>query len=548
MICKNCGHEMNDNDIFCENCGHKYEREVDESKNSKSELNSETVNENNDDVFDPYDNLHSLNNEEEKNTLESEETDDIQTIENVDVKKTGSQFYSSDSGDVSVVTNEISENSSIKTIKINKKALTAICVTLAILIGGTFGGVKIYNSVPIKIDMSNYISSRIITDSDFEENGDYDYDYDEEFFSTNPVGAGLIVSGYNEYADIVSPFPSIIDWDSLVSDVDAKLQKKKKVNGRKLNFYDFIDVNENPFEYSISSNDIDESELQNVENGDELSITIHGFSATSNGISIEFLSATKDYSIEGLKVVKAFDPFQYVNMVIWNPVNGKAGIEAKVESRLHEKIESAPEFVVSYYDDKTISVSKDDSTIAKISFYFSEYDSSRSDYKNGDSVYMYYDIDNLSLTEDYDLYIVREEKECVIDNLGEYATMSTKFTKEQLKKFKKYAISQLKDDLDEDEYNTLNYETAYFVDLKDKNSSSNIYNSLCLVYSFEYQWFDETEVKYAVVKFNNIIIDHDKSIPFEPDIYYSSIYGNYSEKDYYVNSYISDDYNVTEIN
>ena len=157
MICKNCGHEMNDNDIFCENCGHKYEREVDESKNSKSELNSETVNENNDDVFDPYDNLHSLNNEKEKNTLESEETDDIQTIENVDVKKTGSQFYSSDSGDVSVVTNEISENSSIKTIKINKKALTAICVTLAILIGGTFGGVKIYNSVPIKIDMSNYI-------------------------------------------------------------------------------------------------------------------------------------------------------------------------------------------------------------------------------------------------------------------------------------------------------------------------------------------------------------------------------------------------------
>lgn len=546
MYCEKCGHKMNDADVFCEKCGHKVGEKIDASTKSEkeAEYKPQLLNETQDKEFDPY----AVTGQE----ISNDRTDSVNKKNNI---VEGSDNVSNN---IASQTAESSQNFSVdnsnnvKTIRINKKALIAVCVALAVLIVGTFTGFKIYNSVPINIDMSDYISDDIITDDEsaqywadkeasYGEDADYSLgDYNSEGYSTYEVGAGLNVTGYNGYALTDEYYlRTIVDWDSLVSDVNAQLQKKKKVKGNKLTFYDFVYDSER-FDFSVDKN-------ENIKNGDKINVTVGSYSYEIDGITVNFNGCTHTYNVDGLKVVKAFDPFDYVKMMIYNPVNGAASIKVNVKSGLKEKIASAPEFVVAYYDDSTISIQKNNSIIAKISFYFSEDDESRNDFQNGEKATMYYEIDTSTLTDDYGLYIGRESKDFDIHDLGEYASMTTKFSKDQIKNFRKAAVKTLKSYMNEDDFKTLEFTQAYLADLKDKSSSSDHYNSLCLVFSYSYSWFDDVEIAYAVVRFDNIIVDPDGSIPFTPAEYYVSENTGYDNQDDYVNSYFGEDYNLITV-
>lgn len=576
MFCENCGHKINDGDVFCEQCGHKIvnpsefppedslqeettpsEEPFEEPSEEVAVDETEEIPEENlrdsyvasDGVFNAYDETSTDNNVDDLQSQEAQQFDE--EFDNVVSDVSNSE--SNDSNIYSEKAVSSGGNGNVKTLHINKKALISVCVAVAVLAIGLLGGLKIYNSTPIVVNMSDYVGSEIFTDEDYEtywENqgqddyseGDGEYSYDESDeglnFSTNSIGAGLSVGGYNGFAFVSGTASDVVDWDRVIEDVNNQLQKKKKVNGRKLNFYDFVTSYDN-FSFSIDKTD-------DISNGDTISVSMNQYSYEIGGITVDFEGYTYDYEIEGLKEVKVFDPFDYAHVLRYNPVNGEASIKPRVDTEINEKIESAPEFSVVYYDDQTISVMKDNAIIAKINFYFDDDTASRSDFHNGETVTMYYSIDNDDLTDDYNLYIAKDTREFTIDNLGEYATMSTKFTKDQLSDFKKYAVKELKSYLNDDEADTLKYAKTYLVDLKDKDSSGRR-NSLCVIYSYKYTWFDEVKTEYAVVGFDNIIIRADGSIIFSPEDYYSYKYSGYNEVDEYVNLNYADDYNITAV-
>lgn len=399
---------------------------------------------------------------------------------------------------------------------------------------------------PIKINLNDYISNNICTDQNIQTDIDYDDEYDQRsevalYYSNYTEGPGLRIYGYNQYASLeTSDLKNIIDWDSLKRDIDEQLSHKRKYEKRYLDFYDFFDVDS--FDFSVDNSD-------NISNGDSVCVTVNTKeNYMFNNVTIELSGCSYTYEIDGLKTVKAFDPFDYVTFIHDN-ANGYASAGCRVNEDLNENIEGLDGFKVTYYSEDTIAIEKDDYIIAKIEFYFDDDTKSYHNYKNGETVTMYCSCSNYKLTDEYDIYIGVSQKEYTFSNLGEYATKSSTISEEELSKFADYAKSLINKKYgDYDYYSDFKLNSAYITDLKDRTKYISCHNNLCLIYSYTYEtWDDKKETKYLYVMFSDLIISSSGEIEFTPEDYYDRINNDYDSVDGILSYCFGDSYNVVKI-
>lgn len=389
-------------------------------------------------------------------------------------------------------------------------------------------------------------SNNICTDQNIQTDIDCDDEYDQRsevamYYSNYTEGPGLRIYGYNQYASLeTSDLKNIIDWDSLKRDIDEQLSHKRKYEKRYLDFYDFFDVDS--FDFSVDNSD-------NISNGDSVCVTVNTKeSYMFNNVTIELSGCSYTYEIDGLKTVKAFDPFDYVTFIHDN-ANGYASAGCRVNEDLNENIEELDGFKVTYYSEDTIAIEKDDYIIAKIKFYFDDDTNSYHNYKNGETVTMYCSCSNYNLTDEYDIYIGVSQKEYTFSNLGEYATKSSTISEEELSKFADYAKSLINKKYgDYDYYSDFKLNSAYITDLKDKTKYISYHNNLCLIYSYTYEtWDDKKETKYLYVMFSDLIISSSGEIEFTPEDYYDRINNDYDSVDGILSYCFGDSYNVVKI-
>lgn len=400
---------------------------------------------------------------------------------------------------------------------------------------------------PIKINLNDYISNNICTDQNIQTDIDYDDEYDQRseaaiYYSNYTEGPGLRIYGYNQYASLeTSDLKNIIDWDSLKRDIDEQLSHKRKYEKRYLDFYDFFDVDS--FDFSVDNSD-------NISNGDSVCVTVNTKeNYMFNNITIELSDCSYTYEIDGLKTVKAFDPFDYVTFIHYN-ANGYASAGCRVNEDLNENIEGLDGFKVTYYSEDTIAIEKDDYIIAKIEFYFDDDTNSYHNYKNGETVTMYCSCSNDNLTDEYDIYIGVSQKEYTFSNLGEYVTKSSTISKEELSKFTDYAKSLINEEYDDyDYYSDFKLNSAYITDLKDRTEDTSYHNNLCLIYSYTYEdsWDDDKETRYLYVMFSDLIISSSGEIEFTPEDYYDRLNNDYDSVDGILSYCFGDSYNVVKI-
>jgi len=400
---------------------------------------------------------------------------------------------------------------------------------------------------PIKINLNDYISNNICTDQNIQTDIDYDDEYDQRseaaiYYSNYTEGPGLRIYGYNQYASLeTSDLKNIIDWDSLKRDIDEQLSHKRKYEKRYLDFYDFFDVDS--FDFSVDNSD-------NISNGDSVCVTVNTKeNYMFNNVTIELSDCSNTYEIDGLKTVKAFDPFDYVTFIHYN-ANGYASAGCRVNEDLNENIEGLDGFKVTYYSEDTIAIEKDDYIIAKIEFYFDDDTNSYHNYKNGETVTMYCSCSNDNLTDEYDIYIGVSQKEYTFSNLGEYVTKSSTISKEELSKFTDYAKSLINEEYDDyDYYSDFKLNSAYITDLKDRTEDTSYHNNLCLIYSYTYEdsWDDDKETRYLYVMFSDLIISSSGEIEFTPEDYYDRLNNDYDSVDGILSYCFGDSYNVVKI-
>ncbi len=570
MICKKCGQPVNEGDMFCGYCGAKLNYENDVESTETQPLNDEKeLPDENPGAFDPY----AKPDEEIGSTqVLSEDVNESAQNQTAEVGGENTEAFGKaqnngfDSANAPYIAAGVSSNmgTNVKTVRINKKALIIVSSVLVAVIVVAVLAYVIYNRAPISINLDDYVSDQIYTDEsvneyydthsddytdyDLEDSGnelysdsDYEESVDTSNFTNYDYGIGLTVCGYNEYATIGEwDYRNVVDWSRLIDDVNARLAKKKKVNGRHLDFYDF--AYSDAFAVTVDK-------TENIKNDDEINLEIQGFNLENSGITLRISDASKTYKISGLKVVNAFDPFDYVDMVLYNPANGFANAKCVVNSNLNEPLEGDNSFNVAYYDDSTVSIIKDNSIVAKISYYFYDEDEKRKDLQNGEKLTMYCYTTGADITEEYSLYIARSSKEFEVAGLGEYATKTTSFNSEQLERFKSSASDYLTAKFaNYSGYGDIKFVGAYIADLKDKSSSSSFHNNLRLVYSYSYSyWGDEAETKYAYVCYKNVIVDSDGTVPFTPDTYYDDCSTGYSSTDDALKRYDAESYNVTKL-
>lgn len=567
MNCKNCGNPINEGDMFCGSCGAKINNE-DGAENAKAQpSNAENGQQaENSGAFDPY--AQPCEENDAAQAASENESVDGQSKEQISGEKNevSAAFQNNGLGSENVPSAAAGAGTpagtNVKTVRINKKALIiTVSVVAAVVVAAVLAFV-IWNHAPINLDLNDYISDQVYTDEALDayydaHSSDYDYDYDydldndyDEFdengtdksnFTNYDYGVGLTVIGYSEYASISDyDYKNIIDWSRLIDDVNAQLAKKKKVNGRHLDFYDFV----NNSSFAITAD-----KTEDIKNDDEINFEIQGLNMKINGITLRISDASKTYKISGLKVVNAFDPFDYVDMVLYNPANGFANAKCIVNSDLNEPLKCDNSFNVAYYDDSTISIINDNSVVAKIGYYFSDDDEEREDLQNGEKLTMYCYTSGANITDEYSLYLARDSKEFEVTGLGEYATKTTTLNSEQLERFKSNGTDYLNTKFaDYIGYGDAKFVGAYVADLKDKSSSSSFHNDLRLVYSYSYSyWGDDVETKYAYVCYKNIIVDSDGTIPFTPDTYYDDYGTGYSSVDDALKRYDVERFNVTKL-
>ena len=564
MNCKNCGNPINEGDMFCGACGAKIEPEniIDDSQEATPSNSQKDSLQQDSTGFDPYA-LPPEDSAEMQGAVKAQ-ADNSEYYQPYEAENNAVHGSSQSNGQnaQNVAPAAVSANSNaganVKTVRINKKALIiTISVVAAVAVAAVLAFV-IWNHAPINLDLNDYISDQVYTDEALDayydaHSSDYDYDLDDDYdefdenstdksnFTNFDYGIGLTVSGYNEYASISEyDYRNIIDWSRLIDDVNAQLAKKKKVNGRHLDFYDYV----NNSSFAITAD-----KTEDIKNDDEINFEIQGLNMKISGITLRISDASKTYKISGLKVVNAFDPFDYVDMVLYNPANGFANAKCVVSSDLNEPIQGVEGLNVAYYDDSTVSVIKDNSIVAKIFYYFSDDDEDRDDLQNGEKLTMYCYTTGADITEKYSLYIARSSTEFEVSGLGEYASKATSFNSEQLERFKSNASDYLNAKFaDYSGYGDAKFVGAYIADLKDKSSNSSFHNDLRLVYSYSYSyWDDESETKYAYVCYEDIIVDSDGTVPFTPDIYFDDYGTGYSSIDDALKRYDAENFNVTKL-
>lgn len=549
MICKNCGHVLNDGDLFCENCGTKVTTDNEDKviDNHNPDKEDDALEKDND--FDPYSFVAG-----EKDSVESEK--DSGNVYEPQTNNSDSESLQSS------VNNTYSNTSNIKTIRFNKKVAIIVFVVIVVLVIGVAAGYLIWNRIPVQINMSDYINSSVYNDSARQEyyevnvyEGDYNSYESEDYYHTGDeytdeyyeepspyynygIGPGLLVYGYNEYASISEyELQNVIDWEALESDLNEKLRKKKRVNGEYLTFDDFI--SSDAFTFTADK-------LENLKNDDVVTVSVSSYVHNYEGVEVQFNGCEYGYTISGLQVVNAFDPFKYVNLVLYG-ANGYAQAECAVDNNLNQDLEGVEGFKVSYYDDRTIALEKDGYIVSKINFYLND-EQETSHFSNGDIVTVYCDASS-DLTNDYSLYIANYSKEYAVSGLGEYITKSTTISGDDLERFKTSATNAITDHYATyDNYSNFKFNSAYIADLKEKSNHDSYHNSLCLIYSYTYtSWNDETETRYLYVMFKNVIMSPEGTISFTPEDYYDSVNGSYESADEIISHKFDDYYNVTNI-
>lgn len=529
MFCDKCGASLNDDDAFCGNCGNKVEHVIDNP-----------VKENKEFVFNPY--------EDDKNEKNEKLPENKLNIETNQEKK---QKSSESANEQNKIRSFDSSKSNVKTVKLNKKALIITCTVLVVLCAGLIAFYYIWNNMPVEINLSDYVSGKVYNDTVREEfygaRGDDDYevyDVDDEYYADKAyvnyeIGAGLNVYGYNEFATVSEyELYNIIDWNALEKDVNDKLSKKKKIGGRYLTLYDF--VNGDSFTFSADS-------FENLKNDDVVTVSVDSFTSNYGDITVKFSGCSEEYKVSDLISVKAFDPFEYVSFVLYG-ANGYAEARCLVDSELNQNIEGVEGFKVTYYDDRTIAVEKDDYIVSKIDFYLDDDTDSSSNLKNGDVATMYCNCSD-DLTEPYNLYIASYQKNYSIDNLGEYVTKSSSISNDDIGKFKSNASNVINENYgDYDSYADFKFESIYIADLKEKSPTSSYHNSLCLIYSYSYVYWDgEKERRYLYVNYEDLILSPDGTIAFTPDIYYDRVSNGYDSAEEILSAKFSDRYNVSKL-
>ena len=442
-------------------------------------------------------------------------------------------------------------------LKKNKKTVIGIPVGIisaalvAVIIYFVVTSIRI--KAPVEVNTTQYISNEVFTqeeitayyeknDSENYNNDNYEYYGSEYRYSNAPYGSGLIVRGYNNmgYVDETMLY-NIIDWEAFVSDIDEQLSKKERINTYTPEFYDVFS-SESSFEFKLS----EETKKLNgkLKNGDVVEIE---FNISQAGYIEAFEcnggSGTATFTIEGLKDVAAFDPFDYVNFVQMG-ANSFGAAQLRVSKELNEALPNADGFKVCYYDDETISLEQNDYIIGKIKFFFDN--TYTGSYSNGDKVWAFCTtIDNL--TEDYNLYISKHEKEYTFDSLGEYITKSSTISQADLDIFKAYAEEYINGN-----HNITNgsvtFDSVYVVDSKDLTTSSKFHNGLCFVYSYVYKGFLSTpKTKYLYVSYENLIADKDGVITQTPEEYFKKSSKGYSSTEDLLNSVYNSDYNIVKV-
>lgn len=417
-------------------------------------------------------------------------------------------------------------------VKKHKKALIISLAVVLVLSIATIITTTVLHNRPITLNAAAEISDNIITDADvkayYESNG-YSSDYaDEELsaFENQDYGTGLVVNGYNKYGYInTSNLFNIVDWDSLIDDVNEQLSSRKKVNGNHLNFYDLY--SKDSIKIALSE---DSAKLNNsLKNGDVIEIE-YKFVNRSSEIECETVTGTVSYTIEGLIDVDVFDPFTCVKFV-QQGVNSEGRGELQVTKDLDAVVSKKNGIKAVYYDSSTVNLEKDGSTIGSISFYIGDSDN-MGKYSNGDSVTGYCS-QSESLLDEYQIYISNYSKTYKFTSLGDYITGSTALKQDDIDMFKKVADKKMQDYFaDMDSYSGIKLKSLYIVDSNDEYTYTNL---LLFVYSYDYEhtyFFDdevEKETKYAYVSFEDLVVNTKGKVMGKVEYYESDIDTGFSD-------------------
>ena len=511
--CEKCGNPLMDGDLFCGNCGNRVMPEEQSAPEAKDDDKN---------YFNPYANDYE-DFETQAKPAEPEGNEPVGAQDTIPPLQPPVQYPAqlSENGGNGVNPENNKKNKNTISIGIDlKKAkipLIIAGVLIVLLIVASIVAGIISNKMkkaPIEINLSDYISDTFYTQSEFEnhqnganedypEDADYrDYDdYTDNSFYRNYYTPGLLVDGYNGYAHIYSSdLPGLVDWNSLTEYVDEKLAKKS--DGKTtLHYYDVLSADS--FTFSVDKSD-------GISNGDTVTVTVAGSSetVTVDSVQINIVPATKEYTIDRLETVPVINPFDYISCATYGP-NGYASASYLIDPNLNAKIDGLEGFSVTWYSEDRIAIEKNGYIVNKIRFY----NSSDSNYSNGDKAKIYCESEVYDFEKEYNVYIAQYEKEYTINGLGEYLTSTDTLSQEDISAFISDSESIVQTKISSDSRSNSVYHSAYFIDTKDKTSmNSNIdRNGICVIYSYVYEdWYGDKTVSYAYVQYSNVIVSDGK--------------------------------------
>lgn len=421
----------------------------------------------------------------------------------------------------------------------NRNPKLVLFVVLSFFVVAAFAAAGILLSMqfsfkrPIKIDLNDYITEKYIVDSKIEENPFGEYEESGETrnnsYTNLSDGCALYVRGYNEHAYISEDLLyNVVDWDSLYSDLNEKISKKRGFED--YTYTDFL--NGDDFEFSVNIK-------ENIKNGDKISVTVTSKEETysKDGVSINFDKGIESYEISALKEVNTFDPFKYVT-IHSSGANHYGTAYIKVKENLNETIDSEKNMKVKDLDKTTLAVFHGDRKVAEISFYINEEDNGN--ISNGDLVPLYCECSqSQTLIDDYGLYIARYKQNWKITSLGDYITPDYEMSDEELQPFRRDAFTRVAEDLNSDpDFSDINFSCAYIADFKNSTDADpEIKNTLYVIYSYKYTdyWSDEVRTLYYSIEYANLVESGGK-LAYNPQYYYYSYNSGASSPEELVNA------------
>ena len=517
--CKNCNHQLADDDRFCEVCGAR----VEENSDFASEQPTRDV-----DYYNPYYSPERAQTPPASHAYKADwdpNASENQTVAGFPADRGRNGYYYQ--GQATGRKNTASAGTDLKKVMI---PLIIVGVLVVFLIVGlvVFHIVsKKINKAPIQISLSDYLSDGVFPNEDLEDTyNEYDYsDYEgiSSVFKNLGCGAGLLVFGYNDYATIDSDLLyNVVEWEKLTGDVNKALGRKKTDRKMPLQFEDFFQ--KDTFAFSAdASEDLSNEQIVTV------SVSTGTDTFQVGDVTIQVSGGEMQYTIKGLETVAAIDPFDYVNLVTFGP-NGNASVDCLVDRNLNEKINGLEGFRAVYYDDTIVAIEKDGYTVNKFSY---QVNNRGGHYQNGDSVSMYCSNGVSSFEETYHVHIARYTKDYTVSGLGEYLTRSDRLSDKEIASFVNYAKTVIQEEYTNDRYSNFRFYRVYFADTKDKTTlPSYDVNKLCVVYSYDVTdwWYGETDRKYMFAEFDDIILTDGKLFKTASS-YYDGIEDDYEDLD-----------------